>query len=125
MSPRHHEVVVAGQADLDHLGDHLGAVVGLGAVPDDVAQAPDLLGVVAADVGEHRPQRGQVAVDVGDDGYSHRGFSAGIGIARMRLERRDGAVQSCHGRPYGRPYGQRGPPSSVKRSSTVLVTPPW
>ena len=48
------------------------AVVGVGAVADDVAQAPDLRRAGAAcDVGEHRLEGVAVAVDVGDDGDLH------------------------------------------------------
>ena len=64
------QVVVARQAPLHDLPYERGAGIRVGAVSDDVAQAPNLVGVVPAHVGEHRLERGEIAVDVGDDGYA-------------------------------------------------------
>ena len=49
------------------------AVVGIGAVAHDVAQAPDLARGAALDVAEHRLDRLAIPVDVGDDGEPHEG----------------------------------------------------
>ena len=59
--------MVAGKADGAVLLDQVGALVGLGAVADDVAQAPDLVGRGGLDLGQNGLERGQVAVDVGND----------------------------------------------------------
>ena len=71
------QVVVAGEADGGVLAHQRAAVVGVGAVADDVAQAPQLAGAGGRDVGEHRLEGVPVAVDVGDDGDEH-------GNARVR-----------------------------------------
>ena len=64
----HREVVVADQADVAALADQVGAGVGLGAVADDVAEAPDLLDAGLVDRREDGLEGGQVGVDVADDG---------------------------------------------------------
>ena len=66
----HGEVVVSDQAERAALGHQLGALVGLGAVADHVAQAPDL-STGAVDAGEHRLEGGQVGVDVADQAETH------------------------------------------------------
>ena len=56
----------------------LHAVVRLGAVAHQIAEAPDLLDRLVLDVAEHRLEGGQVAVDVGQDGDAHQGaYSVG------------------------------------------------
>jgi hypothetical protein len=65
--------VVAGEAEVATLGGELRAVVGLGAVADDVAETPDLVRVRLLDLGEHRLEGGQVGVDVADDRGAHAG----------------------------------------------------
>ena len=65
------EVVVAGEADRRVPPRQLDAGVGLGAVADEVAEAPQLLGVRRRDRLEHRLERVAVAVDVGDDRDLH------------------------------------------------------
>ena len=52
--PGHNEVVVPGQADGGSLVDHLHAPHGVGAVADDVAEAPDLVHLHGIDSLEHR-----------------------------------------------------------------------
>ena len=52
------------------LADQLRAGVGLGAVADDVAEAPDLLDVGRVDRPEDRLEGGLVGVDVAEDGYA-------------------------------------------------------
>ena len=49
------------------------AGVGLGAVADQVAQAPDLVESARVDVGQHGLEGRQVAVHVGEQGDAHRG----------------------------------------------------
>ena len=62
------EIVVAGQADRRVLAGEVDAGVGIGAVADQVAEAPQLLAVRVALIGlEHRLEGVAVAVDVGDD----------------------------------------------------------
>ena len=63
--------MVSDQADIAGLPNRLGATVGLGAVADDVAQAPDLVRGGALDLLEDGLEGGQVRVDVADDGYVH------------------------------------------------------
>ena len=67
----HGEVVVAGQAHIGALGGQLAARVGLAAVADDVAQAPDPVHAFVVDRGEHGLQGRPIAVDVRDDGDAH------------------------------------------------------
>ena len=64
----HREVVVADQADVAALADQVGAGVGLGAVADDVAEAPDLVDAGLVDRREDGFEGGLVGVDVADDG---------------------------------------------------------
>ena len=61
------EVVVAGEAQVGVLAREVDARVGVGAVADEVAEAPDLLDRVVGDVAEHRLERLAIAVDVRDD----------------------------------------------------------
>jgi len=56
--------VVPDQAHRARLAGELDARVGVGAVADQVAEAPDLLEPGALDVVEDRAERGQVGVDV-------------------------------------------------------------
>ena len=51
----------------------VGAGVGLGAVADHVAEAPDLLDAGLVDRREDGLEGGQVGVDVADDGYAQAG----------------------------------------------------
>ena len=77
----HREVVVADQADVAALADQVGAGVGLGAVADDVAEAPDLVDAGVVDRREDGLEGGQVGVDVADDGYAQAAsvpWSAGL-----------------------------------------------
>ena len=67
----HAEVVVAGQADRGVPAGQLDAGVGLGAVADEVAEAPHLLALGRLDRVEHGLEGVPVAVDVGDDRDSH------------------------------------------------------
>ena len=66
----HRQVVVADQADLAALADQRRAGVGIGAVADQVAEAPDLLDAGRLDRREDGLEGGQVGVDVADDGYA-------------------------------------------------------
>jgi hypothetical protein len=68
---RDRKVMVAHQAQLAALGHQLGALVGLRAVADHVAQAPDLLDPGLVDRGQHGLGGREIAVDVGEDGDSH------------------------------------------------------
>ena len=72
----HRQVVVAGQADRAVVAASSHAGVGLGAVADEVAEAPQLVGVGGLDVGEHRLEGVAVAVDVGDDRDVHAGYQS-------------------------------------------------
>ena len=63
----HAEVVVTGQADGGVLAGQVDAGVGIGAVPDQIAEAPELAAVGIVDGIEHRLEGVTVAVDVGDD----------------------------------------------------------
>ena len=54
------------------LARQLDAAVGLGAVADQVAQAPDLLDAGGVDVGQHGLEGRQVAVHVREQGDAHR-----------------------------------------------------
>ena len=65
------EVVVAGEADRRISPGQLDARVGLGAVADEVAEAPHLLAVRGLDRVEHRLEGMPVAVDVRNDCDSH------------------------------------------------------
>ena len=63
--------MVAGQAHRGVLARELHAGVGVGAVADEVAEAPQLGGVARGDRVEHRLEGVPVAVDVGDDRDLH------------------------------------------------------
>ena len=65
------EVVVAGQAHRGVLARELHAGVGLGAVADEVAEAPQLGGVAGGDRLERRLEGVPVGMDVGDDRDLH------------------------------------------------------
>ena len=67
----HREVVVADQTKLAALGHEAGALVGLGAVADHVAEAPELADAGPLDVGQYGFERRQVRVDVAQHGQSH------------------------------------------------------
>ena len=78
--PDRGEVVVPDEAQgrtLARLGD---AAVRLGAVPDDVPEAPDLVDRILLDVGENGRECVPVAVDVGDDSDSH--LASGLQASR-------------------------------------------
>ena len=65
-------VVIAGYADVIVLSEEGDALQGFGAVADNVAKAPDVLGPSpAVEVLEHGLERSQIAVDVGEDGITH------------------------------------------------------
>jgi len=68
----HDQVVVSRQADGRALVDDLHAPHGVGAVADDVAEAPDLVHLDGVDRLEHRLERLDVPVHVRDDGHLHR-----------------------------------------------------
>ena len=72
-SAEHRQVVVARQAQRAALADQLGAGVGLGAVADDVPEAPDLLDLRVGDRVEAALERGQVGMYVGDHRDAHGG----------------------------------------------------
>ena len=63
--------MVSYQADVGPLGDELAAAVRLRPVPDEVAQAPDLVGRFGVDGAEHGLERMEIPVNVGDDSHSH------------------------------------------------------
>ena len=71
IAPVDAHVVVAGQADRRVAARQLDAGVGLGAVADEIAEAPHLLGAGELGVGEHRLEGVPVAVDVGEDRDLH------------------------------------------------------
>ena len=62
--PGDHEIVVAGEAHLAGALGQLHALVGLGAVAHQVAEAPGLVDGGAADVVEHGPEGRQIGVNV-------------------------------------------------------------
>ena len=62
-------VVVAHQREGAVPSDQIRTLDGIGSVPDDVAQAPDLIYALMADLPEHRFECLQVAVDVRDQGF--------------------------------------------------------
>jgi STE24 endopeptidase len=92
--------VVAREADRHALARDLDAGVGLGAVADQVAQAPDLLGARAAGVVQHRLEGVTVTVDVRDDGDVQRlklpfALVAAVVVAEaavLLLRPRDGVI---------------------------------
>ena len=63
--------MVAGEANRGVAARQLDAGVGFGAVADEVAEAPHLVGAGALGVGEHRLEGVPVAVDVGEDRDLH------------------------------------------------------
>jgi Zn-dependent protease with chaperone function len=65
------EIVISYQADVGALGDERAALVRLRAVPDEVAEAPDRIGLVRRDRLEHSFQRMQIPMNVGEDGDAH------------------------------------------------------
>ena len=75
--PLHAQIVVAGEADGGVLTGQVHAGVRIGAVADEIAQAPHLPALGLADGVEHRLERVAVAVDVGDDGDAHHYSLAG------------------------------------------------
>jgi hypothetical protein len=67
-SAEHDEVVVADQADVAAVAGQRHALVGVGAVADEIAEAPDRVHSHPVDVGDHGLERGQVRVRVRDEG---------------------------------------------------------
>ena len=65
--------MVAGQAERAPLADQLRAGVGLGAVADDVAEAPDLVDLRLPDRVQAGLEGGQVGMDVSDHRDAHGG----------------------------------------------------
>src|SRR5260221_651497 len=59
----------------------LDALVGLGAVADEVAETHHHVGRLAVDLLEHRVEGFEVAVDVGEDRDPHRGSATAPGSA--------------------------------------------
>ena len=116
------------------LADQVGAGVGLGAVADHVAEAPDLLDAGLVDRREDGLERGQVGVDVGDHGDAHGGQRTRCRLAapydgdgdRDRLDRR--AALGRRARPRApcatasRPAPS--PPSTARRSPSWATTAP-
>ena len=66
----HNHVVVSGETGRRAGVDRGHAGVGVGAVADQIAEAPDLIDAGLIDPAEHRGQRGKIGVDVRDDGDS-------------------------------------------------------
>ncbi len=89
----HRKVVVPDQADLTPLARQLDAEVGIGAVSDDVAEAPSLLDAGLVAVAENRLESGQIGVDVAEDCYEHerrRTAARRVGVGPGRVYRRCG-----------------------------------
>jgi hypothetical protein len=74
----HRQIVVPDQAQRAAFLHDRCALVGVGPVADDVAEAPELVDAGALHVGENRLEGGQVGVDVADDGEAHRGERGGL-----------------------------------------------
>ena len=75
--------------------DQLDAGVGLGAVADDVAEAPELLDAGLVAVAEDRLEGGQIGVDVAEDCYAHerrRTAARRVGAGPGRVYRRCGCL---------------------------------
>src|SRR4029077_2589620 len=70
---QHREVVVADQADVAAIADQLGAEVGIGAVADHVAEAPELLDRRLLARAEHGLEGRPVGVDVVETGSAQAG----------------------------------------------------
>jgi len=68
----HHEVVVADQAQVAGLARERHALVRLGAIAHEVAEAPRGVHAHTVDVLEHGLQGGQVGVNVREDGHARR-----------------------------------------------------
>ena len=83
----HRQVVVAGEADGAALLDQVGAGVGLGAVADDVAEAPDLLDAGRVDRREDGLERGLVGVNIADDGGTQAASVPVPSLRSIRLAR--------------------------------------
>ena len=58
------EVVVADEHDGRPLAHDVGTLVRLGAVPNDVAEAPDLIGSLGVDVGQDRLEGVKIGMNV-------------------------------------------------------------
>ena len=102
------EVVVAGQADRRVPARQLDAGVRLGAVADEVAEAPHLVGARGFGVGEHRLEGVAVAVDVGEDRDLHLvQFDRGPGTPSL--------VSGDRGRRGGRGGGGGAPATAGRR----------
>lgn len=67
---QHREVVVADQADVAAFADKCRAGVGIGAVADQVAEAPNLVDPGLLDRRENALEGGKIGVDIADDGYA-------------------------------------------------------
>ena len=67
----HGEVVVADETHRAAFADQGRALVRLGAVTDDVAQAPGFVDACGLGAGEDRLERGQVGVNVAEQGETH------------------------------------------------------
>lgn len=65
------EIVVPAETQCGPLAHEGTALVRMGAVADDVSEAPHLVRAFTQDVGEHGLEGVQVPVDVGDDGGAH------------------------------------------------------
>ncbi len=75
------EVVVAHERGSTALSDEFDAFDGVGAIPDDIAEADDVIDAVMIDFREHCGERFEVAVDVADDG-NHVGPRVRFAVAR-------------------------------------------
>ena len=106
--------------------DEVGALVGLGAVADDVAQAPDLVDAAASSrVGEHGLERGQVGVDVGErsrGASASRPRHAGADY-RRRADEASGALAAVAPRSRRRRRGGDGRSSPRARSGCSRPRP--
>jgi hypothetical protein len=68
----HHQVVIARQRQVGTRADEIGALIGLGAIADQIAEAPQLVDSLGVDGREHRLEGSQIRVHVRDDCDSHR-----------------------------------------------------
>ena len=80
IDPEDAEIVVPAERQRGALAHEPAALVGLRPVADQVAEAPELVGLLALDLGEDRLEGVEVGVDVGDDCDAHglvaEGFSS-------------------------------------------------
>ena len=103
--PERREVVVAAEGDRGALANEVAAFVRPRPVPDDVAEAPDLVDRLSVDVGEHRFQCVKIGVDVRDDCDAH-GEGRHASWGGCRLVRRSVAAVA-HERPVAAPVRPR------------------